>query len=134
MIVWGATVHLSRKANSHPPFATTTNFGSYVDRTYGDRAFFLGFGAASGTYLAGSQVRNRTRAAPESLEAMALGPSGADLVYLDQADHQRLGQRSATMFGPAPVAARWSEVVDGLIVFREERAPTRSPPGPVSPD
>ena len=129
VIVWGATAHLSRKARSFPPFATTTNFGSYIDRTYGDRAFFLGFGAASGTYMEGGQVRDRPRAAPESLEGVALAGSGADLVYLGQADLQRLGQRSATVFSPVPVVAPWSEIVDGLIVFREERAPTRSPPG-----
>ncbi len=37
-----------------------------------------------------------------------------------------LGQQPATVFSPAPVVALWSEVVDGVIVFREERAPTRT--------
>lgn len=134
VIVWGATAHLSRRADSYPPFATTTNFGSYIDRTYGDRAFFLGFSAASGTYMENNQVRNRVQAAQGSLEAVALGASGADLVYVDQGDLQRLGQRPGTVFSPAPVLSRWSEVVDGLIVFREERAPTRNSSGPVSPN
>lgn len=126
VIVWGATAHLSREARAYPPFATTTNFGSYVDRTYGGRAYFLGFGAASGTYMEGNQVRVRAQAAPGSLEAAALAASSADLTYLDQAALQRLGQQPATVFSPAPVVARWSEVVDGVIVFREERAPARA--------
>lgn len=126
VIVWGATAHLSREARAYPAFATTTNFGSYIDRTYGDRAYFLGFGAASGTYMEGNQVLNRAPAAAESLEAAALRASLADLVYLDRAALQQLGQQPATVFSPAPVVARWSEVVDGVIVFREERAPTRA--------
>lgn len=127
VIVWGATVHLSRSARAHPRFATVANFGSYIDRTYGDRASFLGFSAASGTYMEGDQVRERAPAALGSLEAAALGDTALDLTYLDHASLRRLGALPGTVFSREPVVARWSDVVDGVVVFREERAPSRSP-------
>jgi len=127
VIVWGASVHLSRDASAHPPFATIRNFGSYVDDAYGDSAFFLGFSAASGSYLEGAQVRARPSALPGSLEAAALATSNADRIYLGGSALEGIGEAPASIFSPsaAPVTATWSEVLDGVVVFRVERPPTR---------
>lgn len=129
VIVWGATVHLSRDAGAYPSFAGVRNFGSHIDETYGDRAFFLGFSAGGGTYLNGNQLRERVTG-PGSLEAAALSTSNEDWVYLDQSDLERSGPLPALVFhpAPAPVAAPWSDILDGLVVFREEQAPSRKLP------
>lgn len=133
VIVWGATVHLSRTARAHPRFAAFPNFGSYVESAYGERAFFLGFSAASGAYMAGGQVRERAPAAPGSLEAAALHDTTLDLTYLDRHELRRLGALPGAVFSNEPVVARWSDVVDGVIVFREERAPGRAPRDQATP-
>lgn len=128
VIVWGASVHLSRDASVYPPFAGIRNFGSRVDDAYGDAAFFLGFSATSGSYLEGAQVRDRRQALPDSLEAAAVAAMTTDAVYLDRARLKNIGEAPGAVFSPsaAPVAAAWSEVFDGVVVFREERPPTRS--------
>lgn len=127
VIVWGASVHLSRDASAYPTFATIKNFGSYVDHAYGDSAFFLGFTAAAGSYMEGTQIRERPQATPGSLEAAALATSTADSIYLGRSDLESLDEAPASIFSPsaAPVTAVWSEVLDGVVVFRVERPPTR---------
>lgn len=124
-IVWGATVHLSRDATATKLFRGGDNFGAYVSRAQGRRAFFLGFAAAGGASLAGNEVRTRPDAALSSIEAEALAVAQDDSVYVSRRSLQKLGSRSAGLFSPEPVMTNWANVVDGLVVFRKERPPVR---------
>lgn len=128
VIVWGATAHLSRDATLYPPFATVRNFGSRLSEEYGRSAFFLGFSSASGSFLRGNEVIDRPLSAANSLEVTALSGSASDEVYLDRRALLRLGRLPAAVFSHEAVNATWSDIVDGVIVFREQRVPRRSPP------
>lgn len=128
IIVWGATSHLARSATASGSFGGGDNFGAYIHRERGRRAFFLGFAAASGAYLSGNQVRPRPPAATGSLEAEALGLAKPDSVYLGRAALERLGRRPGGVFSPDPVVTDWAKVIDGLVVFREEQPPRRASP------
>lgn len=129
IIVWGATAHLSRNATAHKPFSGGGNLGSYVDKAYGKRAFFLGFTAAGGSHRWGwNAIRPLTPAQPGSLEMEALRAVAGDSVYLGRSELKRLGERSASVFGDDPSVANWARVLDGVVVFREERAPDLAPP------
>ena len=130
IIVWGATAHLSRDATAYKPFSGGGNLGSYVDKAYGKRAFFLGFTAAGGSHRWGwNATRELTPAQPGSLEVEALRRADADEVYLGRSKLTAFGRRAASAFGDEPSIANWAEVIDGLIVFREEYAPGLAPTG-----
>lgn len=128
IIVWTATSHAARDARASQAFPEGGSFGEHVSRTYGRRAFVLGFSAASGSYLLGPGAERAVPPAdPESVEARALGDPPADVAYLDTGDLARIGTANGGLFLHAPASADWSRVVDGLVVFREERPPrTRS--------
>lgn len=125
VILWGATVHLARNATAFPGFAGGGNLGSYLHRAHGRRAFFLGFAAASGSQLWGNQVRQIPAAQPGSLEAEVLGTGVEDAVYVSAARLRRLGRRAGGVFVPEPATTDWSAVIDGLVVFSQERPSTR---------
>lgn len=124
-IVWGATVHLSRDATATKLFLGGDNFGAYINRAHGRRAFFLGFAAAGGASLSGTEVRARPDASLRSVEAGALATASGDSVYVSRRSLQGFGSRPGGIFSPEPVMTNWANVVDGLVVFREERPPVR---------
>ena len=124
-IVWGATVHLSRDATATKLFLGGDNFGAYINRAHGRRAFFLGFAAAGGASLSGTEMRARPDATLRSVEAGALAKASSDSVYVSRRSLQGFGSRSGGLFSPEPVTTNWANVVDGLVVFREERPPVR---------
>lgn len=128
IIVWGATNHMAKDASGTAEYAAAPNFGAFVHRAYGPRAFALGFSAASGTHYwsRAEPARRLDAAAPGSLEARAVAGHDREAVYLGPSRLRALGRVEASAFMHHPVLARWSEALDGLVVFREERAPDRS--------
>lgn len=128
IILWGATVHLAREATSSPGFPAGGNFGAYLHRAHGRRAFFLGFTAASGTYRSGGAVKTLPPAAPNSLEQVMLRDTHAEQVYLGRAALQARGRILGGVFAHEPIRDDWSRILDGLVVFRQERAPELVPP------
>jgi erythromycin esterase-like protein len=130
IIVWSATSHAARDASVTGQFAPGAgNLGSYLDRAYGPRAFVLGFSAASGAfhYSRDEPARKLGPAGPGSLEAGAVAGARLDAVYLGPTRLRRLGAVPGSLFSHNPLTAKWSEIVDGVVVFREERPPRRLP-------
>jgi erythromycin esterase-like protein len=128
IIIWAATAHIAKDASATRDFALGRNFGAYVHRDYGRRAFSLGFSALSGTHYWSRQepARAFAAAAPGSLEARALADGGADTAYVGPARLQALGAISGgALHFHEPMVLRWSDVLDGVIVFRTERPPAR---------
>ena len=124
IIVWSATSHVARDARATPRYPSGGNFGSYVHGAYGDRAFALGFSAYSGSHrVPAGATRELPTASPESLEAAALASGGSDVVYLGPESLAALGAVPGSLFFHDVAAADWNEVVDGVVVFREERPP-----------
>lgn len=127
VILWGATVHLSRDATASAGFPSGGNVGGYLHRAHGRRAFFLGFTAAGGTYRSGGSVKTLPAAAADSLEQAALRGTQAEQVYLGSGRLRAVGRMAAGVFDHQPVTAKWAGIVDGLVVFRQERAPELVP-------
>lgn len=131
-IVWTATVHAARSTAMDNGWGGVDDLGAKVARTYGNRAFVLGFAAAEGSYRQGRRNPPRTinAAPPDSLEAEALR-DGRDVAYIGPKALAALGSRSAALFMPdRRNTARWRDAVDGIVVFRTERPPLRLAPTP----
>jgi erythromycin esterase-like protein len=123
VIVWCATVHAAKSLRGVPGFAELVPLGSYVHRDFGDAAATIGISALGGSYGRGKAPATALVPAPaDSLEARAFtGDGSSDAGYLGRAD---LAQYSPGTAHPLdygkPVAAPWHEVIDGLLVLREE--------------
>jgi len=128
IIVWAANNHVAKDPSATGEYAGAGNLGSLVHEAYGRRAFALGFSALGGAHYWGRSEPSRAfaSAAPGSLEALALAGSRADTVYLGPARLRALGTLPGSLFRHEPARARWSDALDGVIVFREERAPART--------
>lgn len=123
-IVWCATVHAAKALDG---LATDmTPMGRHLHAAYGKRAAVIGFTALSGRFgnpgtRGESNVLQPAEAA--ALEHVVLADSDAGLRYVD---HKRLRRLGTIVSRPINYrkqhAAPWAQVLDGLIVLREERA------------
>jgi hypothetical protein len=92
-----------------------------VHREFGDRAFALGFSAFSGSYaMTGQPVRQLSAAPEDSLDGRTI--AGGDS-YVSLSELHKMGAIPGRALGAGFKTARWDEVVDGMVEFREERAP-----------
>ena len=127
IIVWAATSHIAKDGAPTGAYAGARNFGSYLHEAYGRRAFTLGFSALAGTHFWGRREPSRSfaPALAGSLEAQVMAGGGAGTVYLSPRRLAALRAMPGSLFLHRPVTTRWSSVVDGVVVFREERPPDR---------
>jgi len=125
VIVWTATTHASKGSTGVPPGQEKfVPLGSYIQREFKSDAFVLGFSATSGTYaMARQPARPLVEAPANSLEARAFDEAGAEVRYFNPVDLRKLGSLLARPLGPDFKTANWGDVLDGLVVFREERPP-----------
>lgn len=124
VIVWTATSHAAKVLSGVPGLKKFVPLGSYIRHEFNGEAFALGISAASGSYgMARQPVRPLAAAPANSLEARALDGGGSDVRYLDARRIRELGSVPARALGPDFKAARWGDVLDGLVVIREERPP-----------
>jgi erythromycin esterase-like protein len=123
IVVWCATIHAARSLRGVPGYAEYVPLGSYVNRDFGDAAAAIGVSALGGSYGRGKAPATEIVPAPAaSLEARVfIGNDSRDMGYLGRAD---LAQYAAGSGHPlnyrTPMAAPWHEVIDGLLVLREE--------------
>ena len=124
VIVWAANVHVAKDLSGVPGEEGLVPFGFYVRREFKSRAFALGFSAYSGSYAMTGQPAQQLSVAPDdSLEAQALADRDSDTIYISLNQLRKFGSVVARPLGTSFSTARWNEVLDGLVVFREERAP-----------
>ena len=124
VIVWSATTHLAKNRTGIGGDAGAVSLGSYIRRDFKSRAFVLGISAYSGSYaMTGQPVRQLSAAPADSLERRAFADRDSDSVYLSLRDLRKFGPIAARPLGAGFKTARWNEVLDGLLIFREERAP-----------
>jgi erythromycin esterase-like protein len=128
VIVWAATIHAAKDLSGVSGLDGRVPLGSYIRRDFKDRAFALGFSAYSGSYAFVGQPVRQLSAAPEtSLEFQSLANRDSDTVYISLKQLRKLGPIQARPLGTNFKTARWDKVLDGLVVFREERAPEYLP-------
>jgi erythromycin esterase-like protein len=124
VIVWAATVHLAKVLGTVNGFERKVPLGAYVRQDFGDRAFSLGFSAYSGDYeFLRPPVRQLSTAPASSLEGVVFQHGNSDTVFLSRKELQKYGSLPARPLGTTFETAHWDQVLDGLIVFRKERAP-----------
>jgi len=121
IILWAATTHVAKELSGVSGDEGRVSFGSYVRREFGDRAFALGFSAYSGSYaMTGQPVRQLGAAPKDSLEGRT---SAEGESYVSSSELRKMGAIPGRALGAGFKTARWDELVDGMVVFREERAP-----------
>jgi erythromycin esterase-like protein len=124
VIVWTATTHAAKNLSGVPGEEKFVPLGSYVRRQFKNDAFVLGFSAYSGTYALGRQpVRSLVVSPANSLEGRAFDNGDSDTRYFNSSQIGKLGSIPARPLGPDFKTANWGDVLDGLVVFREERPP-----------
>jgi len=124
VIVWAANVHVAKDLSGVPGEEGLVPLGSYLRRDFMDRAFALGFSAYSGSYaFVGQPVRELSAAPDTSLEWRSFAHRDSDTVYISLNQLRKFGSIGARPLGTSFKTARWDDVLDGLVVFREERAP-----------
>jgi hypothetical protein len=79
--------------------------------------------------MTGQPVRQLSVAPDDSLEAQALAGRDSDTIYISLKRLRKFGSVGARPLGTSFKTARWDDVLDGLLVFREERAPQYLHPG-----
>jgi erythromycin esterase-like protein len=127
IIVWAANSHIAKDAALDPAFTPGGNFGAYLHRDYGRRAFALGFSAAQGSFRwSKGETKPIPPAAPDSLEGQLIGRTTDEIAYAGPSALAALGARPGALFDHrnSPVA-RWADLFDGVVVFRSERPPVR---------
>ena len=126
VIVWSANLHVAKDVSFTTTFGDHPNMGVLLARRYGDAAYSVGFSAAGGSYRhVSGEIRAITPAAVDTLEARALSTSGAETVWLDGRDLERLAPSPGLAFLYEPMEANWPRLFDAMVIIRTERpAPT----------
>lgn len=124
VIVWTATSHAAKDLSGVPGQEKRVPLGSYIRRDFNAQAFVLGISANAGTYgMARQPVRPLAAAPANSLEGRAFETGDSDTRYLNANQIRQLGSILARPLSPEFKAANWADVLDGLVIFREERPP-----------
>ena len=124
VIVWAATVHIAKQGDPTWGDGSGTNFGSFVHRKYGNRAYSLGFSALTGSYRQGKgNFPAMPDASPNSVETHALQNSSGSAGYIGPLQLAAMGTLPGALFRHSYQTFSWSEFLDGVVVFRVEYPP-----------
>ena len=129
VIVWTATNHAAKDLSAVPGQEALVSLGSYIHREFKSRAFALGFSAYSGSYARVGQPPREWAIAPEtSLEGQAVATGSSDMRYLNSDQLRKVGRVATRLTSADFKTAKWDEVFDAIVIFREDRPPTFSKP------
>lgn len=123
VIVWTASNHAAKNLRGIPGQEAMVSLGSYIHREFKSHAFALGFSAYSGRYARVHQPQEWSIAPKTSLEGQAFATGGSDTRYFNSAQLKKVGPIAARPTSAEFKTAKWDEVFDGLVVFREDRPP-----------
>jgi erythromycin esterase-like protein len=127
VIVWAATTHLAKDLSGVPGQDGKVSLGSYIRRAFKGNSFVVGFSAYSGSYGMARQPVRKLSVAPDlSLEGQAFEANNSDTHYFNLNELRKFGDIPARPLGADFKTAKWDEVLDGLVVFREEDPPDSS--------
>jgi erythromycin esterase-like protein len=132
IIVWTATTHAARASGPQPVLPLgVPPLGARLVEQWGDRLAVIGFTALGGQWSrAGHPSQPLVPLPPNAVEARALtaGAAGdaAAWAYLDRAALRSLGSLPSRLFGKV-TTSDWSTAFDGVLVIRDEVAPTFEP-------
>lgn len=123
IIIWTATVHAVKAGVTDT--TATMPMGALLHPSLGQRAAVIGFSALAGSYARqGRPPSELSRAAVGTLEQRVMADVDGELQYVDMRQLDALGAITARPLNyGTPLAVRWSTLLDGLLVLREERPP-----------
>jgi erythromycin esterase-like protein len=125
VIVWAATVHISKQGSPNWGDEAGTNFGSFIHRKYGSRARVMGFSALKGSFRQGKDKFPALPVAPaDSVEAQALKGTTASAVYIGSKNLAAMKTRPGAFFYHSYQTLDWSDFLDSVVVFKIEHPPT----------
>ena len=94
--------------------------------SFGDQAFVVGFSALAGSYRVNRHTLTPLPTAPiTSLEAGALAAGEVQAAYLGPEQLKLEGAKESAALEHTFQTADWADVLDGLVVFREEHPSQR---------
>jgi erythromycin esterase-like protein len=136
VVVWTATTHAARAGGTPSARALKVSpMGERLAERWGDRMAVVGFTALGGQWgWAGRPSQPLAPLPPDALEARALAGGTANApandpaawAYLDRAALRALGAVPSRLFGRV-ATTDWSTAFDGVVVIRDEAAPTFEP-------
>jgi erythromycin esterase-like protein len=126
IVIWTENAHLRKDAGPMTD-SSGPSLGFYVHQAYGSAAFSVGSTAAGGSYRWDARTTRPVQPAPPgSVEATVLAESPANAVYVAPARLRKFGKASAGAFDDhQQKVALWHNIYDALVVFRDERPPSR---------
>lgn len=132
IVVWTAATHAARAPGAHPMLPLgVLPLGARLAERWGDQLAVIGFTALRGQWSRAGRPSQPLAPLPlHALEARALaaGAAGdaAGWAYLDWAALRSLGSVPSRLFGKI-TTTDWSTAFDGVLVIRDETAPTFEP-------
>ena len=132
IVVWTATTHAARAPGAQPVLPLgVPPLGARLAERLDDRLAVIGFTALQGRWSrAGQPSQPLAPLPPDALEARALaGRARGDVAgwaYLDRAKLRSFGPVPSRLFGKV-TTTDWSMAFDGVLVIRDEAAPTFEP-------
>jgi erythromycin esterase-like protein len=122
VIVWTATTHAARTQGD----LSTKPLGAFLAESHKARVAAVGFTALRGeSSMAARPAKPLPDLPASSLETRTLSGDVA-WMFLDNKQLQQLGKLPSRLFGRV-TEANWSEHFDGVVVIRDEVAPTFDP-------
>ena len=119
VIIWTATVHAARQQGE----LKRKPMGVWLAEQWHDNMAVIGFTAYSGeSSMAGNPIKPMAIAPPDSLEAWVT-KLDSDWAFLDATKLSEIGTVSSRLYGRF-TTADWSAKFDGVVIFRQEQAPT----------
>ncbi len=119
VIIWTATVHAARQQGG----LKRKPLGAWLAEQWNDNVAVIGFTTYSGqSSMAGMTIKPIPDASIDSLEALVTSPD-SEWTYLTALELRKLGSISSRLYGQF-MTTDWSTLFDGVVVFREEKAPT----------
>ena len=124
VIVWAANSHIAKGKDIDPVYDGAPPLGNLIAADFGKRSYSVGFSANSGTYRWSRAEKKVIPTNVESLESRAIGTTGKTIVFLPR---QGIGEEPeiAGLLNHQFYRAHWREFFDGVVVFEEERPPSR---------
>lgn len=125
IVVWTATTHAARAPGAQTVLSHgATPLGARLAESWGNDLAAIGFTALQGVWARARGPAQPLAPLPAgALETRALAAGAGDWVFLDRAALRSIGAVPSRLFGPV-TTFDWSTAFDGVLVIREEIAPT----------
>lgn len=123
VIIWGASVHMSKANATFPPYSNIKSFGTQLYSDYDTEMFVLSFTAKSGFYHRAGDGQPKAIPVPAEDALENIAPDTPGYSYLGPADLATLGRKPVSSFRRAPTITHLARTTDGIIIIHEEAAP-----------